>query len=93
MSNILPNIKWVKKLYRLVILEWKNQPKKPISIYDANMDRIVVSNMVLFGKKGFKYFIGYGNDSEKIISLLMPPKISAHRKDFKETKYMIKDKR
>ena len=53
MSNILPNIKWVKKLSRLVILEWKNQPKKPISVYDANMDRIVVSNMVLFGKKGF----------------------------------------
>ena len=31
--------------------------------------RIVVSDKVLFGKKGFKYFVGYRHDSEKIMPL------------------------
>ena len=32
-----------------------HQHKSPISIYDLNLDRIVVSNRVAFGKSGFKY--------------------------------------
>ena len=36
-----------------------------ISIHNVNIDRIVVSNKVLLGKKGFKHFIGYEDDSEK----------------------------
>lgn len=43
-----------------------HQHKSPISIHDANIDRIVVSDKVPFGKKGFKYFIEYKDDSEKI---------------------------
>ena len=31
-----------------------HQYKNPISIYNVNIDRIVVSNKVHFGKKGFK---------------------------------------
>ena len=38
-----------------------HQHKSPISIYDVNIDRIVVTNRVRFGKKGFNYFIGYKN--------------------------------
>ena len=35
------------------------QHKRPISIKNAGIDKIVVSNKVPFCKKGFKYFIGY----------------------------------
>ena len=31
------------------------QHKSPISIYDLNVDRIVVSSKVSFGKNGFKW--------------------------------------
>ena len=47
-------------------------------------------------KKGFKYFVGYEDDSEKNMSLCkMLPKMNAYSRDFDETKYMyflIKDK-
>ena len=36
-----------------------HQHKRPISIKDININKIVISNKVSFGKKGFKYFIGY----------------------------------
>ena len=53
-----------------------------------------MSNKVSLGKKGFKYFIGY-KDAKKIKPLrIVLPKMSAHRKDFDETKYisfLIKD--
>ena len=39
--------------------------KNPVSIYDVNIDKIVISNKVSFGKRGFKYFIGYENSSRK----------------------------
>ena len=46
-------------------------------------------------EKGFKYFIGYEDDSKKNMLLcIMVPKMSAYRRDFDETKYMsflIKD--
>lgn len=41
-----------------------HQHKSPISIYDVNIDRVVISNKIYFGKIGFKYFIGYKNDYE-----------------------------
>ena len=54
-----------------------------------------MSNRVHFGKKGFKYFIGYKNDSQKVMFLcIMLPKMNPYRRNFKETKYMsflIKD--
>ena len=41
-----------------------------------------------FGKKVFKYFIGY-KDAKKIRPLsIFLPKISGYRKDFDETKYI-----
>ena len=36
-----------------------HQHKIPISIYNLDTNKIEVSNEVSFGKKGFKYFIGY----------------------------------
>ena len=43
---------------------------------------------VVFGKKGFKYFIGY-KDAKKLRPLrIFLPKMSAYRRDFDETKYI-----
>ena len=38
-----------------------HQYKELISIKNIDIKKIVVSNKVSFGKKGFKYFIGYKN--------------------------------
>ena len=69
------------------------QQKRPISIKNLDINEIVVSNKVSFGKKGFKYFIGY--KGAKIRSLCMfLPRMSTCGRDFDETKYMsffIKD--
>ena len=54
----------------------------------------MASKKVSFIKNGVKYFIGYKN-AKKIRPLwILLPKMSAHRRDFDETKYMsflIKD--
>ena len=79
-------------------IEIKNQKfrqhKTPISIENIDINKIVVSNKVSFGKKSFKYFIGY-KDAKKIRPLCISfPKINAYRRDFERTKYMsflIKD--
>ena len=59
-----------------------------------DINKRFVSDKVSFGKKGFKYFIGY-KDSKKIRPLcIFVPKISAYRKDFDDTKYisfLVKD--
>ena len=36
-----------------------HQNKNPISINDIDINKIVVSNKLPFGKQDFKYFIGY----------------------------------
>ena len=36
-----------------------HQHKRPVPINIIDINKIVVSNMVSFWKKGFKYFIGY----------------------------------
>ena len=42
-----------------------HQYKKLILIKNVDFNKIVVSNKVYFGKKGFKYFISY-KDAKKI---------------------------
>ena len=42
-----------------------HQYKKPISIKNIDINKIVVSNKVSFSKEGFKYFIGY-KDAKKL---------------------------
>ena len=41
------------------------QHKAPISIKNRDINKIVVSNKVSFGKKAFKYFIGNNNGKLK----------------------------
>ena len=66
-----------------------HQHKSPISIYDVNIYRTVVSNKLSLGKKGFEHSTGYENDHEKVMSLcIILPKISASRRDLDQTKYM-----
>ena len=63
------------------------QHKSPLMINNSNINKIVASNKVSFGKKRFKYFIGY-KDAKKIRPLcIFLPKMSAYRTDFDETKY------
>ena len=62
--------------------------EKPISIKNIDINKIVVSNKVSFGKEGFKYFIGYKD--AKIRFLL---KMNAYKKDFDKTKYVFFDKK
>ena len=68
--------------------------RRPVSMKNIDITKIVVSNKVSLGKKGFKYFIGY-KGAKKIRTLcIFLPKMSACRKDFDENKYLsflIKD--
>ena len=48
MGKVIGNIKIEKQKF--------HSHKNPISIYDIKIDRIVVSNKVLFGKKGLKCY-------------------------------------
>ena len=36
-----------------------HQYQRPISMKNININEIIVSNKISFGKKDFKYFIGY----------------------------------
>ena len=71
-----------------------HQHKRPFSLKNVDNDKILVSNNVPFGKRGFKYFIGYKN-AKKIKHLcVFVLKVTAYRRDFDETKYvcfLIKD--
>ena len=42
-----------------------HQDKEAISIKNIDINKIVVSNKVSFGKKGFKYLIGYKDTKKK----------------------------
>ena len=56
---------------------------------NADINKIVVSNKLYFGKKWFEYFIGY-KDAKKIGPLyIFLPKISAYKRDFDETRYIF----
>ena len=62
--------------------------ESPISISDININRIIVSNKLLFGKQDFKYFIGY-KDARKVRSLyIFRSRMGIYKKDFDQTKYM-----
>ena len=62
------------------------QHERPISKKYIDINKIVVSNKVSFGKKGFKCFIGY-KDAKKMRPLcIFLSKMSVYRRDFDETK-------
>ena len=62
-------IKMEKTVIKLGDIETEKQEfhqyKRPTSITNIDINKIVVSNKVCFGKKGFEYFIGY-KDAKKI---------------------------
>ena len=76
----------------MVILKWKtkiHKHKRPISTENIGINKILASNKISFGKKRFKYFIGY-KDAKRIRPLCMFfPKMGAYRRDFDEIKYMF----
>ena len=39
-----------------------HQHKELISIKNIDINKIIISNKISFGKNGFRYFIGYQND-------------------------------
>ena len=41
-----------------------HQYKSPILINELNINKVVVSNRFPFGKRDFKYFIGYKDNKE-----------------------------
>ena len=60
------------------------QHKSPILMNNIDINKIVASNKVSFGKKGFKYFIGY-KDAQKIRPLsIFLPKMSAYIRDLEK---------
>ena len=62
------------------------QHERPISKKYIDINKIVVSNKVSFGKKGFRCFIGY-KDAKKMRPLcIFLSKMSVYRRDFDETK-------
>ena len=66
-----------------------HQHKRPTSIDNIDVDKIVVSKKVSFDKNRFEYFIDY-KDIKKIGPLLIfLPKMSAYRRDFDNTKCMV----
>ena len=64
-----------------------HQHKNNFSMKNIDINKIVVSNKVSFGKKGFKYFISYKDANIRPLCTFFP-KPSAYRRDFDETKYM-----
>ena len=72
-----------------------HQHKSPISIWDVNINKIIVSSKVPFGKNCFKNFRWYHKGDRKVTPLcIILPKVRAQRRDFDETKCMsfsIKD--
>ena len=75
----------------MVILKLKNKNFTSIKTYfikNIDINKIVVSNIVSSGKKGFKYFIGYKNAKNIKHLWVFHPKMSAYRKDFDETIFM-----
>ena len=65
-----------------------HQHKRSISMKNIDISKIVVSRKVSFGKKGFKYLIGYKGAKFRPLCIFIP-KMSTYGKDFDETKYMF----
>ena len=88
----------MEKIIKFVDIETQKQKvhqhKGPISIKNIDINKIVVSKKVSFGKKGFKYFIGF-KDAKKVKPLfIFLSKMGIYRRYFDETKYisfLIKD--
>ena len=56
-------------------------------IHDIN--KVLLSSKTSFGRKDYKYLIGYKNRKQVRPLCLMLPKMSAYRRDFDETPYLL----
>ena len=61
--------------------------KNPISVYDLDINKQLVSSKVFFSRKGFKYFVKHGKNVRPLCIMLST--MSTYRRDFYETKYML----
>ena len=72
------------------------QNKSPILINNIDINEIVVSSKLPFGKQGFRYFIGY-KDSEKIRFLwIFRPEMTIYKRNFDEYRriyFLIKEEK
>ena len=69
-------------------IEVEKQISKVQFSYVDIKEIIIISAIVPFGKKSFKYFIGY-EDNDKVAPLyIMLPKMSKYRSCFEWTKYI-----
>ena len=61
-------------------------------IYDVDTNKIIVFSNFPFGKKGFKYFIGY-KDNENVVPLcLRLQKLNGYRKNWMKVSVCVFDK-
>ena len=65
-----------------------HQYKSAIWINKKDISKIVLLNRVPFGKKDFKYFIGYEEGKKVRFLCIILPKMSPYRRDFDETDYI-----
>ena len=65
-----------------------HKSKCPIDINKVNIGKIMISNEVSYGKKGFKCFVEYSDDNKTKPLCIMLPKMIGYVKHFGETKYM-----
>ena len=54
-----------------------------------DIDKILISNKISFGSKGFQCFIGYKDDNRIKPLCMVLPKISRYGKRFDETKCVL----
>ena len=64
-----------------------HQYDRPILIDNIDVNKLVVSNKISFGKNDFKYFIGYKDAKNRPLCILLP-KMSANRKHIDKIKCM-----
>ena len=65
-----------------------DQFKSPISIKDIDINKIVTSNNVPFGKQDFKYFIEYKDAKNIKLLCIFLPRMSIYKRNF-----LIKDEK
>ena len=71
-----------------------HQHKRPISMKNIDIGKILMSNQVPFGKIEFKYFIGYKHAIKNKPLCVFLSKMTAYKREFDETKiYVFFEKR
>ena len=94
-QKLKPYIKMDEKCTKFDYIETEeyefHQHKNLISRSDIDINKLLISNKHPFGKKDFKYLIGY-KDVEKIRPLcIFNPKMSLCKRDFDKTRCMYFD--